>query len=34
VAGFGKETGECSWLPDTFVLFRSKWSRSSASDKL
>jgi len=29
---FGKETGECSWLHDTFVLFLSKWSHSSAPD--
>jgi len=24
MAGFGKETGECSWLLETFVLFLSK----------
>jgi len=26
MADFGKEAGACSWLPETFVLFPSKWS--------
>jgi len=32
MADFGKETGDYPWLCDTFVLFPSKWSCSSASD--
>jgi len=29
---FGKEPEKCSWLPEIFVLFPNKWSRSSALD--
>jgi len=32
MADFGKETGEFTWFPETFVLFPSKWSCSSVSD--
>jgi len=32
MADFRKETGESSWLLETFLLFQSKLSRSSGSD--
>jgi len=33
MADFDKEMRERSWLPETFVLFLNKWSRSTATNK-
>jgi len=34
MADMEKETWECSWLLETFILYLSKWSHSSTSDSL